>query len=50
MLYALLGLFLVLVVVFAVLTFAVHHLFLIGFIIAGLFVVAHGGFLTSRRS
>jgi hypothetical protein len=49
-LVGLLVLLIVLVIVFAVLSFAVHHLFLIGLIIAAIFLIGHGGFLASRRS
>jgi hypothetical protein len=49
-LYFLLFILLVLVIVFAVLSFAVHHLFLIGLVIAGIFLLAHGGYLSRRRT
>lgn len=41
---------LVLVIVFAVLSFAVHHLFLIALVVAGLLLLGHGGFLARRNS
>jgi len=50
MLMLLLAFFIALLIVFAVLSFAVHHLFLIGVIIAGLLVLGHGGFLARRRT
>lgn len=48
-LYAILIFLLVLVVVFAVLSFAVHHLFLIALVIAVVFLLGHSGFLARRR-
>jgi hypothetical protein len=50
MLVGLLILFIVLAVVFGILSSAVHHLFLIGLVIAVLLVLGHGGFLARRRS
>ncbi|HLZ70399.1 MAG TPA: hypothetical protein VKV26_10885 [Dehalococcoidia bacterium] len=50
MLRGLLIVLIVLVAVFAILTFAVHHLFLIGLIIAAVFLIGHSGFLARRRS
>lgn len=41
---------LVLVIVFAVLSFAVHHLFLIALVVAGVLLLGHSGFLARRRS
>jgi hypothetical protein len=49
MLIALLILLIIAVIVFGVLSFAVHHLFLIGFIIAIILLLGHLGFLGSRR-
>ncbi|HZU76511.1 MAG TPA: hypothetical protein VFA70_07075 [Dehalococcoidia bacterium] len=50
MLWVLLFFLLLLVIVFGVLSFAVHHLFLIGFIIAIVLLLGHTGFLARRRS
>ena len=50
MLVGVLIILIVLVIVFAVLSFAVHHLFLIGLIIAAILLLGHGGFLARRRS
>jgi hypothetical protein len=41
---------LVLVVFFGVLSFAVHHLFLIALAIAVVALLGHGGYLSRRRS
>jgi hypothetical protein len=50
MLVGLLTLFIVLAIFFGVLSFTVHHLFLIGLVIAVLLVLGHGDFLASQRS
>ena len=49
MLIALLILFILGVIVFGILSFTVHHLFLIGLIIAAVLLLGHLGFLGTRR-
>jgi hypothetical protein len=50
MLVGILIVLVVLVILFAILSFAVHHLFLIALVIAGVFLLGHSGFLARRRS
>jgi 4-amino-4-deoxy-L-arabinose transferase-like glycosyltransferase len=50
MLIALLILFILGVIVFGILSFTVHHLFLIGFIIAIILLLGHFGFLARRHA
>lgn len=50
MLMLILAILIVLVIVFAILSFAVHHLFLIALVIAVVFLIGHSGFLARRRS
>jgi hypothetical protein len=49
LLIALLILFILAVIAFGILSFTVHHLFLIGFIIAIILLLGHLGFLGTRR-
>lgn len=49
MLWAILIILVILVIVFAVLTFVVQHLFWIGLIVVIVLLIAHGGFLSRRH-